>query len=426
MIKPRILKGTRDFGPVEMAKRNFVRDTIKGVFELYGYDPIETPVIEYAETILGKYGEEGDKLTYSFKDNGDREVALRYDQTVPFARFFAANQGVLPIPFKRYEINRVWRADKPQKGRYREFYQCDVDIIGTESILAELELAQIIVESLKALGFEDFVVKVNDRRLINSILDSLTIPSEKTTECIRILDKLEKIGVEAVRNEYSELGLDKVQIDELCRLLELTGESLEVLEKLAKYDTSNLIEFFNLTKEAGIDKYVKFDLGLARGLDYYTGLIFETVVNNTGLGSVAGGGRYDNLCGAFSKQKFSGVGIALGFDRLVDALEILNIFKANKLNSEVLILNLGPESRAYSLEVAKKLRINGVKTEIYFSEAKLGDQFKFAERKEVPFVITAGENEQKEQIVKISNMKTQAKESVSIEEAIKIISNDRK
>lgn len=403
MIEPKILKGTRDFGPAEMAKRNFVRDTIRKIFESFGYDPIETPVIEYAETILGKYGEEGDKLTYSFKDNGDRSVALRYDQTVPFARYFAANHGVLPLPFKRYEINRVWRADKPQRGRYREFYQCDVDIIGTDSILAELELTKIIYESLKKLGFNGFVIKVNDRRLINSILEGSGIADELRIGVVRIIDKLDKIGIEAVSTEFRQLGLKENQVTQLTKALLNPND----LNNFTEYDTGVLKELFALIKGTELEKFVQFDVSLARGLDYYTGIIFEAIIPDSGLGSVAGGGRYDDLCGSFSKQKFSGVGIALGFDRLVDAMEILGLFKEVQTNSQVLVTVFNPVLCLKSVEIYDQLRAAGINTEIYFNtNDKLAKQFKFADRKGIPFVVVIGPDEAEKGSVQLKDMQS--------------------
>lgn len=413
MIEPKILKGTRDFGPADMAKRNFVKDTIRGIFESFGYDPIETPVIEYAETILGKYGEEGDKLTYSFKDNGDRDVALRYDQTVPFARYFAANHGALPQPFKRYEINRVWRADKPQKGRYREFYQCDVDIIGTDSILAELELVKIMVESLQALGFGEFVIKVNDRKLINSILEKLEISEELFIPVVRIIDKLDKIGLTNVVKEFVELGLSDLQVKKLEEVLSNAGD----LSGFKDYYTETLDELFTFVNGTPLEQFVKFDMSLARGLDYYTGIIFEAIIPNTGLGSVAGGGRYANLCGSFSKQSFSGVGIALGFDRLVDAMEIMGLFKEVKTNSQVLVTIFNTEFSAKSVEIYDQLRSMGINTEIYFeTDEKLGKQIKFADRKGIPFVVVIGPEELEKGIVQLKDMQSGESFDLSLEE----------
>lgn len=416
MIVPKILKGTRDFGHTEMAKRNFVKDTIKTVFESFGYDPIETPAIEYAETILGKYGDEGDKLTYHFEDHGDRHIALRYDQTVPFARYYAANYGSLTTPYKRYEINRVWRADKPQKGRYREFYQCDVDIIGTESILAEVELAKIIFTSLKNLGIENFNIKVNDRKLMDSILDKANIDLEKRILVIRLIDKLDKIGAEAVIDEFKKLDLSKEQINLIAPLLKNDGTNAEKLEQFKEFESTGVGEFLKYIKGTEVEEYISFDISLARGLDYYTGLIFETVIPETGLGSVAGGGRYDNLCGSFSKQKFSGVGIALGFDRIVDALEILGLFRDTKTNAKVLVVNFNEELSEFSLKTADLLREAGINTEFYFEPGNLGKQFKYADKRGIPFVVIAGPEERKENIYSLREMKTGETFNFSIDE----------
>lgn len=417
MITPSILKGTRDFGQAEMAKRNFVRDTIRSVFESFGYDPIETPVIERAETILGKYGEEGDKLTYNFTDHGDRHVALRYDQTVPFARYFAANHGNLPIPFKRYEINRVWRADKPQKGRYREFYQCDVDIIGTESILAEMELIQIIATSLKRLGLTDFYIHINDRSLIDSILDSLNVPTESRIGVIRIIDKVDKIGLDAIKAELIELGLNQSQVDELCSLIDRSGSNQDKLERLKEFKCDTLSQIFTLAEKYDFSSNLVFDPSLARGLDYYTGLIVETTIPSTGLGSVAAGGRYANLCGTFSKQKFSGVGIALGFDRLVDALEILGLYKEIKLNSDVLVTVFNKEMLDSAFRLAETVRQTGLNTELYFQADDMVKQFKYAQKKSTPFVLRQGPNELAENSVVLIDMKTEERTTFKLDES---------
>jgi histidyl-tRNA synthetase len=416
MIKPSILKGTRDFGQDEMAKRNFVRDTIRSVFESFGYDPIETPVIEYAETILGKYGEEGDKLTYNFTDQGDRHIALRYDQTVPFARYFAANHGNLPIPFKRYEINRVWRADKPQKGRYREFYQCDVDIIGTESILAEMELIQIIATSLKRLGFNEFLININDRSLIDSILDSLKVTIESRISVIRIIDKVDKIGLEGVKAELLDLGLNQGQVDQLCVLIDRSGSNQDKLDRLKDFKSETLSQIFALAEKYDFSSNLVFDPSLARGLDYYTGLIVEATIPNTGLGSVAAGGRYANLCGTFSKQKFSGVGIALGFDRIVDALEILDLFKETKLNSDVLVTIFNSEMLDSAFALAEKIRQTGLNTELYFQADDMAKQFKYAQKKNTPFVLRQGPNELAENSAVLIDMKTEERTSFKLDE----------
>ena len=421
MIDPKILKGTRDFGHEDMAKRNFVRKTVEEVFKLYGYDAIETPVIEYAETILGKYGEEGDKLTYHFEDHGGRHVALRYDQTVPFARYYASNYGALTTPYKRYEINRVWRADKPQKGRYREFYQCDVDIIGTESILAEVELAEIIFTSLKNLGINDFTIKINDRQLMDSVLDKANIDVEKRILVIRLIDKLDKIGTDKVVAGFAEIGLSEEQINSISPLLNNEGTNLDKLNKFKEYNTSLIKEFLEHIKDTELSKHICFDISLARGLDYYTGLIFETVIPETGLGSVAGGGRYANLCGSFSKQKFSGVGIALGFDRLVDAMESLDLFKDTKTNAKVLVINFSSDLTSEVTKIASKLRENNINTELYFEPDKLGKQFKYAEKRGIPFVVIVGPDEIKNNLYELKNMSTGESDKLSFDKLVQTL-----
>ena len=311
LVTPEILRGTRDFLPEEMVKRNYVMNTIRAVFKSFGYGTIETPVIEYLSTLLGSYGEEGNKLLYRFEDNGGRQVALRYDQTVPFARLVAANHRELPMPFKRYEINRVWRADRPAKGRYREFYQCDVDIIGTESLVAEGEIAKVVYSVFTTLGFSNFLIKINSRRLINAILQSLGVPEGDQISIIRILDKIEKIGRSEIQKELAPF-LDAKKSAELLDLILMKGSNQEKIQAVAKYGISEVAEFLDICADYEIpEKHLEFDLSLARGLDYYTGIICEVILPDIDIGSVCGGGRYDDLCGRFCKEKFSGMGVRL-------------------------------------------------------------------------------------------------------------------
>lgn len=394
MIEPKILKGTRDFLPEEKAKRDHVIKIIRDVFERYGYDSIETPVIEYAEVILGKYGEEGDKLTYNFKDNGDRHIALRYDQTVPFARLYAKHWGELPSPFKRYEINRVWRADKPQKGRYREFYQCDIDIIGTDSLMCEAELAMVARDVFKELGLK-VVIRVNDRGLVDSVLDSAGIDPDLRVKVISAIDKLDKVGLEGVQNILKDV-ITAEQIEVVNNLLEAKS-----LEDLAEFSTIDLERFFELTD--GMD-ILEFDPSLARGLDYYTGLIFEVICPELNLGSICGGGRYDNLCGSFSKQEFTGTGIAFGLDRIMDTLEDLGKLGDIGLNTQVLVSVFDEDGEKDSIKIYDELHKKGIKAEVYFGEAKLGKQFKYADRKGIPYVVIAGPSEIEKGVVMIKNM----------------------
>ena len=295
LITPEILKGTRDFLPKDMAKREYVMDKIRSVFVRFGYDTIETPAIEYTRTLLGNYGEEGSKLMYRFKDNGDRDIALRYDQTVPFARLVAANYQNLPMPFKRYQISRVWRADKPAKGRYREFYQCDIDVIGTASLLAEAEVAAVMFRVFEALGFPRFVIKFNSRRLMNSIMDDLGIEAGIQKNVIRSLDKLDKIGREGVKKEMMSF-LEEARCDLVFDVVLQEGTNAEKLKALSRYSTEEIQLFLEKAAAFGVPEGVlEFDVSLARGLDYYTGITFEAFLPDVAIGAVCAGGRYDDL-----------------------------------------------------------------------------------------------------------------------------------
>jgi histidyl-tRNA synthetase len=295
IIEPKILQGTRDFLPKEMAKRNLIMGKIVSTFSKFGYDAIETPSIEYSETILGKYGEEGSKLVYRFKDNGKRDICLRYDQTVPFARVVAMNYKNLPMPFKRYQIGRVWRADKPAKGRYREFYQCDIDIIGTQSLVAEAEIAKVIADVFANLGFPKIVIKFNSRRLINSILTGLDIPLAKQSDVIRILDKLEKLSLEKIKQELKS-AISSSATEKLLALLKLGGSLEEKLSLLKNYNTTEITDFLKICKAFGVpNESLVFEPSLARGLEYYTGIIYEVYIPGLDIGAVCAGGRYDDL-----------------------------------------------------------------------------------------------------------------------------------
>ncbi len=406
IIQPTILKGFRDFFPADMVKRQYVMEKVKQVFMNYGYDTIETPVIEYAETLLGKYGEEGSKLTYTFEDNGKRKVALRYDQTVPFARFIAMYNKQLPMPFKRYEISRVWRADKPAKGRYREFYQCDIDIIGTESLLAEAEIAKVVYAVFSELGFDDFKIKYNSRRLINDVLNKLEIDSDQQIKIIQILDKLDKISKSEIEEELLKT-IDKTQLEKLLQLFALTGSDVDIIEQLSDYDTSEIKDFYQLCQQFGIKSdNLELDISLARGLDYYTGIVYEVVIPSFKVGSVCGGGRYDNLCSLFSKEKFSGVGVAFGFDRMVLAMEEQGKLNNLALNSKVLVTYFDNETLPASLQALEELQSLDINAEIYFEPTKLAKQFKYADKKLIPFVVICGPEEVANDQLTIKMMKT--------------------
>ena len=413
IIEPKILKGTRDFLPEDMAKRNFVMEQIRKVFEKYGYDTIETPVISYAETILGKYGAEGDRLTYSFEDSGERKIALPYDLTVPFARLVAANWQDLPMPFKRYQIQRVWRAEKPQKGRLREFYQCDIDVIGTRSLIAEAEIARVIVEVFKELGFKGFKLKVNSRRFLNAILESLGI-NEDIPSVIRGIDKMDKIGEEGAREELADKGVAEEKISKLFKTLS---------EKdFSDYDTSEIDEFLQLCEDFQIDEdYLEFDPYLARGLDYYTGITYEVVCDEVGLGSLCGGGRYDDLCGLFCKEDFSGVGVAFGFERIMIALDKLEKLGSVPLNSKVLVTVFDEESKGDSLSIYTNLVDEGINSEVYFQPDKLAKQFKYANKKRIPFVVIRGSEEKEKNEVTVKIMETGDQKTIPVNQLISYI-----
>ncbi|MBT3817630.1 MAG: histidine--tRNA ligase [Candidatus Magasanikbacteria bacterium] len=406
LIEPKILKGTRDFFPKQMAKRNFVLQKLIQVFKLFGYDQIDTPSIEYAETLFGKYGEEGSKLTYSFKDLGGRKIALRYDQTVPTARVVATNYNDLPMPFKRYQISNVWRADKPAKGRYREFTQCDIDIIGTTNLLSEAEVAKIIYKAFKNLGFNNFIIKVNSRRLINNILDNFGVSPEKQLSVIRSLDKLEKVGPKGVRKELSNV-LDKSNVDKLFSVVMIKGDNKEKLKKLKKYDIREMETFLDLCKNLSIpDKFIEFDISLARGLDYYTGIVYEIFIPGQDFGAFGGGGRYDDLCSLFIDKKFSGVGVTFGLDRIILAMEEKSMLDNMRLNSKVLVINFSEDTLDNNLKMFNELQKANINTEIYFEPTKLDKQFKYANKKQIPFVVICGSDEIEKGIVSIKDMKT--------------------
>lgn len=412
LIDPKILKGTRDFLPEEMAKRDFVIGKIVKVFKLFGYDQIDTPAIEYAETLMGKYGEEGSKLVYSFEDNGGRQIALRYDQTVPLARVVAANYNTLPMPFKRYQISKVWRADKPAKGRFREFTQCDIDIIGTTNLLSDAEVAKVIYQVYASLGFKKFIIKVNSRRLLNSILRSVGIPADKQSSTIRVLDKLDKVETDEVEKELSVVIGEKAA-KELLKAVMPTGDNKKKLEQLAKYDTVEMKEFLDLCDKLEIkEECLVFEPSLARGLDYYTGVIYEVILPEVNIGTVCGGGRYDDLCGLFCEKKFSGVGVAFGLERIVVAMEDLGLLKNVSLGAEVLVANFDKISFINTSRILNQLQASNISAEIYFESGKLDKQFRYADKKQIPFVVICGPDEMKDGTVTIKNMKTGKQKTV--------------
>jgi len=398
MIKAQTLKGFRDFLPTEAKKRQFVIDTLKEVFELYGFEPLETPGLEYEEVLTGKYGDEGEKLMYKFEDNGKRKVALRYDQTVPLARIAAQYQNELVFPFKRYQVQNVWRAENTQKGRYREFLQCDIDIIGSSSPLSDAETITIAVKCLEMLGFKDFKVLVNDRKAAGVYFKTtFDIPDEKQAFVFRAIDKVMKIGKTGVIEELVKGGFSNKQAEEIFDGLKTLSAPKDIKEV-----------FGYLTKMGVSQEKYKFDPFLARGLDYYTGLVFEVDIEGYSAGSIAGGGRYDNLIGVFSGKQIPAVGISFGFDRLIEAMEEFKLFPDGLTVSKILITNSDK-----AIEIAGKLRQNYINSEIYLDEKDLEKQLKYADKKQIPYVLIVNN---KELILKDMLKRTQ--ETLSLEEIV--------
>jgi histidyl-tRNA synthetase len=452
MDKPTIPKGTRDFGPAQMAKRQFIFDSIRKVFQKYGFQPLETPAMEKLDTLTGKYGEEGDQLLFKILNNGDflAEVdnskletrnsklltadisgkGLRYDLTVPFARYVVMNRGEITFPFKRYQIQPVWRADRPQKGRYREFYQCDADVVGTDSLICEAEIVLMIKEVFKLLGIKDFTIKINHRAILSGLAE-LT-GSQNESSLFVAIDKLDKIGEEKVKEELRSRGFDDKGIDSVFAILNFKGTTQEKIDFLksqfsnsekGKKGIADFEEVLSLLKSYGVGdlptgqagQNVEFDISLARGLSYYTGCIFEVKINNVAIGSVSGGGRYDNLTGVFGLPDVSGVGISFGVDRLYDAMEELKIFpKEAQVSSKVMIAHFDDATLRYSLSVAHQLRESGISTEVYLDVTKLKKQLDYANKKEIPYVIVVGSDEMKDGMLTIKNMKTGEQEKLLV------------
>ena len=395
-IKPQTLKGFRDFLPKETKKRQYMINTLKKVLESYGFEPLETPALEYEKILLGKYGDEGDKLMYRFEDNGKRRVALRYDQTVPLARVVAQYQNQLPMLFKRYQIQNVWRAENTQKGRFREFLQCDIDTVGTTSPLADTEIIEIAITSLKTLGFKDFKILINDRSVFAGM----------TKSDIAALDKLKKIGEENVLDVLTKSGLNKEKASEILKKTKETKPTEKIKEILS-----------DLVKLESDPSIVEFSPTLARGLDYYTGMIFEIEIAGYSAGSVCGGGRYDNLIGLFANKQIPAVGCAFGFDRLMDAMEELKLFPPNLQTTKILVTVFSKELEKKSLEIAQTLRDQNINTEIYLeSKAKMEKQLKYADQKQIPFAIIIGPDEASKNVITLRNMKTREQKTVKKEE----------
>ena len=427
--KPSIPKGTRDFSQQEMAERNYIFDTIRSVFATYGYAQIETPAMENLSTLLGKYGDEGDKLLYRILNSGDAfagadmsrpltpqvcEKGLRYDLTVPFARYVVQHQGEISFPFKRFQIQPVWRADRPQKGRYREFYQCDVDMIGSRSQMCELELVQIVDEVFRRLGV-DVVVKVNNRKVLTGLAEFCGAP-DKVVDITVAIDKLDKIGLDAVKEELRSKGLDERATGMLEPVLKLEGSNADKISTMRSLmqdseaglkGLDELEELFSLVASAGVGTRVELDLSLARGLNYYTGAIFEVKACDFAIGSICGGGRYDNLTGIFGLPDMSGVGVSFGADRIYDVMKGLGKFpEALSAGSRLLFANLGADDVRYVLGIASALRGRGISVEVYPDAVKLKKQFDYASRKAIPFISITGESERSSGRVNLKNLAT--------------------
>jgi histidyl-tRNA synthetase len=444
--KPSIPKGTRDFGPVEMAKRNYIFNTIRSVYELYGFQQIETPAQETLQTLMGKYGEEGDKLLFKILNSGDYlskiedselterntlrlaskicEKGLRYDLTVPFARYVVMHREELQLPFKRYQVQPVWRADRPQKGRYREFYQFDGDVVGSDSLLNEVELMQIVDTVFTRFGVR-VQIKINNRKILTGIAEVIGA-ADKIVDITVAIDKLDKIGIDNVNAELREDGLSEEQIQKLQPIIMLEGSNEQKLATIAEVlkesetglkgveETKYILGFLTT-----LNNEIQLDLTLARGLSYYTGAIFEVKALDTPMGSISGGGRYDNLTGIFGMPGLSGVGISFGVDRIYDVLNALDLYPKDSLNTtQVLFINFGEKETAYCLPIINKVREEGIRAEIYPDGAKMKKQMSYANAKQIPFVVLAGDNEIAAGKVTLKNMETGEQQLVTPEELI--------
>lgn len=451
MSKPSIPKGTRDFSPIEMAKRNYIFDTIRSVYSLYGFRQIETPAMETLQTLLGKYGEEGDKLLFRVLNSGDYlgkitdeqlaernsvalsskicEKGLRYDLTVPFARFVVMHRDEIQLPFKRYQIQPVWRADRPQKGRYREFYQCDADIVGSNSLLNEVELVQIMDTVFQRLGIR-VQIKINNRKLLSGIAE-IVGEADKIVDITVAIDKLEKIGLDKVNEELRADGISEEAIAKLQPVITLSGTNEEKLQTMENFLSASEIGMKGIEElrfilgacdKVELENELQLDLTLARGLNYYTGAIFEVKALDTPMGSITGGGRYDNLTGIFGMPGISGVGISFGADRIYDVLNTLDLYpKEITTNTQLLFINFGDKEAEYCMPIVSKSRANGIRTELFPDAAKMKKQMSYANANNIPFVALAGDDEIEKGIVTLKNMETGEQKQVTAEEMISIV-----
>lgn len=449
--KPSIPKGTRDFGPLEMARRNYIFDTIRSVFKLFGYAQIETPAMENLSTLMGKYGEEGDKLLFKILNSGDylrdvdqqlldsrdyvkltpriSEKGLRYDLTVPFARFVVQHRNDLQMPFKRFQIQPVWRADRPQKGRYREFYQCDADVVGSDSLVNEIELLQLIDEVFARLGIR-IVIKLNNRKVLSGIAELIGAP-EKITDITVAIDKIDKIGIDAVNAELLERGITQEAVDMLRPIITMDGSTENRLQQLAQTLASSEIgmkgveelrEVISGTEALGLRAELELDVSLARGLNYYTGTIIEVKAADVVIGSITGGGRYDNLTGVFGMPGLSGVGISFGADRIYDVLNALDLYPADTLSGpKVMFVNFGAAEAAAAMKMLKAMRAEGIAAEIYPDEAKMKKQMGRADALGIPYVAIIGGDEMTSGTVTVKNMATGEQQRLTLDEAIEML-----
>ncbi len=448
--KPSIPKGTRDFLPAEVAKRNYIYNTIRKSFEIYGFSPIETPSFELSSTLLGKYGEEGDRLIFKILNSGEKvkkadlkaledgnlarfsnslsEKALRYDLTVPFARFVVQHQNDISFPFKRYQIQPVWRADRPQHGRYQEFYQCDADVVGSDSLLYEVDFVLLFDEVLSNLLLPDFTIKINNRKILSGIAE-VCGEEEKIITITVAIDKLDKIGVDGVVKELLEKGVAEKAIEKIKPLFEISGNTESRLKQMSQFLSDSEVGMEGIKElEFVLDKVNKmglrtakleFDVTLARGLNYYTGAIFEVKANGVKMGSICGGGRYDDLTGIFGMKDMSGVGISFGADRIYDVLTELNLFPPTVDNAlELLFINFGEEEQNHCLNLLKEVRSKGISAEIYPVSAKMKKQMKYANDRGVKNIALVGKNEMDEGLIQLKNMETGVQEGLTLEQVI--------
>ena len=443
--KPSIPKGTRDFSPAEMMRRTYIFETIKSVFRTYGFAPLETPAMENLSTLLGKYGDEGDKLLFKILNSGDYasglndeqirqasqicEKGLRYDLTVPFARYVVQHQNEISFPFKRYQVQPVWRADRPQKGRYREFYQCDVDVIGSRSLLNEVELIEIVERVFAKLKI-NVTLKMNNRKILYGIAEAIG-HADKMMDITVAIDKLEKIGLDNVKAELAERGLEQEAIDKLQPILELSGTNAEKLAKLREVigvsetgvkGIEEMSEIFGYVERLGLQLPIELDLSLARGLNYYTGAIFEVKAMDFAIGSICGGGRYDDLTGIFGLPNTSGVGISFGADRIYDVMVGLDLFPEEvNFTTKVMFVNLGVEEQMASLGIIRTLRDKGIAAEIYPEAAKMKKQMEYANRRMIPYVVIIGSNELAEGKATVKNMRSGEQQTVAFDAVAEIL-----